>query len=270
MEEPNPRTARVFHEDSDDQFVGVLPLQLRLGHALILLVSIALTFSALALAPGRSQHESMEASIMADTVDPVAVIRIMNSDGDIVNADMVSNGTEVNLDGSGSSDDSSFIMSYLWEIEYGGNATVAYSQVQIFKFRSLGTYLITLTVTDAAGNNGSESVAVTSVLDSDSDDLPDWWEDEYFGDLLQDGAGNPDGDGYDNLQEFAQGTDPTVFDEQPPGWLEENWYFVVAAAAAPVVTLLTLVPFFRTRQRARERRKIDAAIEIHKALEDED
>lgn len=46
--------------------------------------------------------------------------------------------------------------------------------------------------------------------DSDCDGLPDWWEEQYFGDLSQEGPqDNPDGDGCNNLEEYRNGTDPT-------------------------------------------------------------
>ncbi len=46
------------------------------------------------------------------------------------------------------------------------------------------------------------------VADSDGDGLPDAWEQEHFGDLDQNGSGDPDGDGLDNAGEHAAGTDP--------------------------------------------------------------
>lgn len=47
------------------------------------------------------------------------------------------------------------------------------------------------------------------VADSDGDGLPDSWELLYFGDLSQNAGGDPDSDGYSNLQEYLAGTDPT-------------------------------------------------------------
>jgi hypothetical protein len=44
--------------------------------------------------------------------------------------------------------------------------------------------------------------------DTDNDGLPDSWEMLFFGNLLQDGAGDFDGDGVSNAQEFAEGTNP--------------------------------------------------------------
>ena len=50
--------------------------------------------------------------------------------------------------------------------------------------------------------------------DSDDDGLPDEWEIQYFGHLNYSGADDPDGDGYNNLTEYLQGSDPT--DPQSP------------------------------------------------------
>jgi pectate lyase len=50
-------------------------------------------------------------------------------------------------------------------------------------------------------------------LDSDSDGLPDEWELRFklAPENASDGQGDPDKDGYTNLEEFLNGTDPTVF-----------------------------------------------------------
>jgi len=46
-------------------------------------------------------------------------------------------------------------------------------------------------------------------VDTDSDELPDYWERGYFGDLSQGANGDYDGDGATNLEEYQAGTDPT-------------------------------------------------------------
>lgn len=50
--------------------------------------------------------------------------------------------------------------------------------------------------------------ALISNLDTDADGLPDDWEQLIFGDLSQTSAGDFDGDGANNLDEFRAGTDP--------------------------------------------------------------
>ncbi len=53
------------------------------------------------------------------------------------------------------------------------------------------------------------TMAVQAALDSDSDGLNDDWEITHFGSLAaQSGTNDPDGDGFDNAQEFFAGTDP--------------------------------------------------------------
>lgn len=53
--------------------------------------------------------------------------------------------------------------------------------------------------------------------DGDGDALKDWWEIQYFGNVTnQNGGGNPDGDGRNNLQEQASGTHPNQLDRDWP------------------------------------------------------
>ncbi len=48
--------------------------------------------------------------------------------------------------------------------------------------------------------------------DSDNDGLTDTWEQQYFGDLDETAAGDPDGDQLTNLDEVARGTSPILSD----------------------------------------------------------
>jgi hypothetical protein len=45
--------------------------------------------------------------------------------------------------------------------------------------------------------------------DINDNDIPDWWEMLYFGNLNQSAAGDFDGDGVNNLNEYLEGTNPT-------------------------------------------------------------
>jgi len=51
--------------------------------------------------------------------------------------------------------------------------------------------------------------------DSDLDGLPDWWELEYFGELVYDGDDDPDLDEFTNLEEYEAGTDPSDSASKP-------------------------------------------------------
>lgn len=44
--------------------------------------------------------------------------------------------------------------------------------------------------------------------DADTDQLADWWELDYFADLASTAQGDPDADGFPNLNELRAGTDP--------------------------------------------------------------
>ena len=50
------------------------------------------------------------------------------------------------------------------------------------------------------------------IIDADGDGLPDAWEQQYFGNTTYNGNDDPDGDGYTNLEEYQNGTNPTVAD----------------------------------------------------------
>lgn len=66
-------------------------------------------------------------------------------------------------------------------------------------------------VSNAAGNVISSAATLTvsaASSDSDSDGLPDGWEQQHFGGLSQTGSGDPDEDTHSNFQEFQAGTDP--------------------------------------------------------------
>ena len=56
------------------------------------------------------------------------------------------------------------------------------------------------------GPNSSQVSATASIADNDYDGLPDSWETQYFGNLDQNGSGDPDADGVSNSQEYQSNT----------------------------------------------------------------
>ncbi len=60
-------------------------------------------------------------------------------------------------------------------------------------------------------------VDTTTTVDTDADGLSDNWETIYFGVLAQAAAGDFDGDGLTNLQEYTAGTNPTLVDTDNDG-----------------------------------------------------
>ncbi len=64
---------------------------------------------------------------------------------------------------------------------------------------------------------GTSDIGADQFIDTDLDDLPDWWELKYFGNLTAPAGGNSDSDGLTNLQEYANSTNPTVADTDADG-----------------------------------------------------
>lgn len=83
--------------------------------------------------------------------------------------------------------------------------------------------------------------------DSDQDGLPDDWELEHFGDLTQSGNDDFDDDGYTNLQEYQNGTNPTDPNDPPSGNdVDEEFPLNVVIpiiAAIPVTIIILGIPF---------------------------
>ena len=228
------------------------------GFLALVVVSTSLTVCVL---PSMSSAEGVQrAAILADE-DPVAVITPL--------PDYVSNGTWWTLDGSQSQ---GVIVAYLWNVTLGNETTFLNSMSEIRRFETLGLYKITLTVTDNRSRNSTAFTAVVSVLDSDQDTLPDWWELKYFESLDEIASGDYDGDKFDNLEEYARGTNPEVKDPRPTfvQMVKENWVTALVIAVALALIILALVFFMGKRLKKREKVKIQAAIAIEKALESDD
>lgn len=51
---------------------------------------------------------------------------------------------------------------------------------------------------------------LSGIIDPGHNQLPDWWESRYFGTVNVSAGGDPDGDGFTNLQEYRIGTIPTT------------------------------------------------------------
>ena len=88
---------------------------------------------------------------LSDSKAPTACITMKDS--------VIALGSALNFDGSGSTDND-LIASYAWDF---GDDTTGTGSICSHTFAAAGTYTVTLTVTDAAGNENSTTVSVTVV-----------------------------------------------------------------------------------------------------------
>ena len=92
-------------------------------------------------------------------------------------------------------------------------------------FQKIGEVTVSdgqLVVTTSLGSGNffiNDAIAINALIgDADNDGMPDDWEDANgLNKLVDDAAGNPDGDGLTNLQEFQRGTDPQDDDSDGDG-----------------------------------------------------
>lgn len=220
----------------------------------------ALTFASIARTG--VPEPDMRASTLQVGEAPVAVIAEL--------PDSVSNGTQKTLSAGESYDPDGHIVSWLWTLEFGDSVEYLDQETEVYQFVMPGLYKIRLTVTDNASNTGVDFTAVYSVVDSDSDGMPDWWEVKYFDGISTSPTWDPDKDGYTNFEEYVHGTDPFVFDAaEGEGFLEQHWMGLTIAAGAIAVASVLLYLRQRRRRKEAEHRKVEYAIEIQRALDED-
>ncbi|MFW6176268.1 MAG: PKD domain-containing protein [Thermoplasmatota archaeon] len=149
---------------------------------------------------------------VVDDVDPTA------DAGDDVTVEL---GDTVNFDGSGSSDDVR-ISVYTWTFTVDGVDEELTGMTPTYQFDTVGEYIVTLTVSDEAGNIDTDTMAVEvvhSMDDYDGDGIPNSWEEEHGLDPWDpsDAGSDLDDDGLDNLEEYQEGTDPNNPDTDGDG-----------------------------------------------------
>ena len=97
-------------------------------------------------------HDSDQCSITAiDTEEPIADAGL-----DL----MVDQHEAFTLDGTGSSDNVG-IVNWTWTVQIQGGEERAFTETAVFTIEDAGSYMVTLTVTDAEGNQATDSLAVT-------------------------------------------------------------------------------------------------------------
>lgn len=153
-------------------------------------------------------------------VNPVNVVPVANAGVDIT----VNEQIPVNLSAALSSDSDGNIASYQWSQVSGTPVTLATANTATASFTAPLVYadtalLFQLTVTDNEGGSATDSVTITVNNinpDDDGDGMDDAWEMLHFGNLTQIATTDFDGDGYSNLQEYTQGTNPIAVTPMPP------------------------------------------------------
>jgi hypothetical protein len=117
-----------------------------------------------------------------------------------------------------------------------------------------GSYVVTATASDGIEiietvfqinvSEVPEIVIPTEETDTDSDGMPDWWEDLYDLDPEDPSDANEDldGDGTTNQEEFNDRTSPTEDDSGNEGKTENAIYFVIMAILA-IIAIIFLVLF---------------------------
>jgi parallel beta-helix repeat protein len=92
-------------------------------------------------------------------------------------------------------------------------------------------------------------VTPINLSDIDQDNLPDSWEQSYFGDLNQEPDNDYDGDGYTNLQEYLGDSDPTDGKDYPGVKKQEEsesifslyWWIFIIIAILIVIIIVTFI-----------------------------
>ena len=91
-----------------------------------------------------------------------------------------------------------------------------------FQLSSDANFVVYIADQDTDGTNELYSV----LIDFDSDELPDNWEIQHFGDTNQIGTDDFDGDGLSNIQEFQKRLNPTLYSID----LQKGWNLVSIAS----------------------------------------
>ena len=81
------------------------------------------------------------------------------------------------------------------------------------KARILDSVNVVNSLSDSVFKSGI--ISLKNIVDSDTDNLPDWWELEHFGTLVIYGTVDSDNDTYTNREEFLAGTNPNDLSSKP-------------------------------------------------------
>ncbi|MDH5327841.1 MAG: hypothetical protein OEZ68_18160 [Gammaproteobacteria bacterium] len=136
----------------------------------------------------------------------------------------------VSLDATTSMDQDGSITAYSWTQTAGpavtltgaATATASFAPVAVYQDTVL-TFQISITDDDAAISTATMNVTLLNTNpDDDGDGIDDAWEMQYFGNLNQNGSADGDLDGFTDLQEYQQQTNPTLATPNAPTDLQST------------------------------------------------
>lgn len=132
------------------------------------------------------------------------------------NGTTLAEGEVIDLEGASLTSSGQNAGAFTWKIN---NVTVGNTRTITTPVTAIGVNTITLQVA-ANALSGSRSITVTVIPDYDRDGLPNAWELQYQLNPLDptDAAGDADGDGLSNADEYALGTNPRLSDTDGDGF----------------------------------------------------
>ncbi len=150
---------------------------------------------------------------------------------------IVLQGEIIRVSGAESYDEDGYIVQYYWDFGDGAEELSTESVVE-HKWKQVGPCTITLIVTDDDGSTGTTSLDIyitkSDSEDVDGDGLPNVWEIHFGLDPFNptDAQLDTDGDYLTNLDEYLLGTDPTKFDTDNDGVVDNVDAFPTDPAAS--------------------------------------
>lgn len=175
-------------------------------------------------------------------------------------------GGSLTLDGSSSSDNTG-IQSYTWIVTIGNSSVTLNGLSPVHKFDETGLYEVELVVRDLVGHTARDTIQVDVAPvshDFDDDLLPDCWEIEHFGSLIEEANGDPDNDGLTNLEEYNGGTDPLIAGLALMGGM---WLILVLLML--VLLIITVLLFVARRRKPMYDEELPPPVEEEEEFEEE-
>jgi parallel beta-helix repeat protein len=152
------------------------------------------------------------------------------------------------FNGSSSSDDSGTIANFSWSFTYDGALVTLCGMNPEFKFEKPGSHEVTLTVWDPSGNSASTTIWINvTALDTDNDGLTDYAEENIH--LTDPYNPDTDGDGINDGDEVAAGTDPLLAEFNEGDFLSKYWRTLVFSIALIVILILFLFREIKVRKK---------------------